>query len=82
LGGPCQALLPIVERLIIKHESDFVIAKVNVDKNSELSQKFNVRSIPSLFFIQDREVKENVNGLQTGAALDAIILKYSIVTTH
>ena len=80
--GPCRALLPIVESLAVKHESDFVIAKVNVDKNPELSQKFKVRSIPALFIIQDGEVKESVKGLQTEAALDAIIHKYSTVTTH
>jgi len=80
--GPCQTLLPIVERLAVKHESDFVIAKVNVDKNAELSQKFSVRSIPALFFIQNGEVKENVNGLQTEATLDAIIHKYSTETAQ
>ena len=33
--GPCQALLPTVEKLATKHESDFMIAKVNVDKNRD-----------------------------------------------
>ncbi len=80
--GPCQTLLPIVEKLADKHKSDFVIAKVNVDKNSELALKFSVRSIPALFFILDGEVKENINGLQTEAALDAIIHKYSTIATH
>jgi len=80
--GPCQALLPIVERLAAKHQSDFVIAKVDVDKNPELAQKFSVRSIPALFFIQNGEVKENINGLRTEAALDAVIHKYSKITTH
>ena len=46
--GPCKTLLPTVEKLAIKHESDFVIAKVNVDKNRELAQEFKVRSIPAL----------------------------------
>ncbi len=68
--GPCQTLLPIVERLAIKHESDFVIAKINVDNNPELSQKFQVRSIPALFFIQDGEVKESLNGLRTEKELE------------
>ncbi len=68
--GPCQTLLPIVERLAIKHESDFVIAKINVDNNPELSQKFQVRSIPALFFIQDGEVKKSLNGLRTEKELE------------
>ena len=80
--GPCQTLLPIVEKLAKKHESDFVIAKVNVDKNPELTQKFAIRSIPALFFIQNDTVVETVIGLQTEKELDNKIHKYSSVTTH
>jgi thioredoxin 1 len=75
--GPCQALLPTVEKLATKHESDFIIAKVNVDKNRELAQEFKVRSIPALFFIQNGEVKEKLSGLRTEAFLDEKIHHYT-----
>lgn len=75
--GPCQTLLPVVEKLATKHESDFVIAKVNVDNNRELAQKFGVRSIPALFFIQNGEVKEHLNGVQSEAVLDSKIHQYA-----
>ena len=68
--GPCQTLLPIVERLAVKHDSDFIIAKVNVDKNPELAQQFAVRSIPALFFVQNGEVKESIVGLRTEHELE------------
>lgn len=74
--GPCQTLLPIVENLANKHESEFIIAKVNVDKNKELAQKFAVRSIPALFFIDQKEIKERLVGLQTQSALDEKIQTY------
>lgn len=74
--GPCQTLLPVVEKLAEKHESDFVIAKVNVDHNGELAQQFRVRSIPALFFIKDGEVKEKFLGLRTEAFLDERIHAY------
>ncbi len=80
--GPCQTLLPIVEKLAEEHKSDFVIAKVNVDKNPELSQQFKVRSIPALFFLQDGEIQESLNGLQTYAALDAKVHEYSNTVEH
>ena len=80
--GPCQTLLPIVERLALKHESDFVIAKVNVDKNRELSQKFLIRSIPALFFIQNGDVKERLNGLRTEKELDHKIHGYLAITNY
>jgi len=74
--GPCQALLPVVEKLAVKHKSDFIIAKVNVDKNPELSQQFAVRSIPALFFIQDGETKESLSGLRAERELEEKILHY------
>jgi thioredoxin 1 len=74
--GPCQTLLPIIEGLATKHDADFVIAKVNVDNNRELAQKFAVRSIPALFFIENGEIKERLVGLQTTSALDEKIHTY------
>ena len=74
--GPCQALLPTVEKLAEKHKDDFEIVKVNVDQNRALAQHFKVRSIPALFFIQGGEVKEHLSGVQTEAVLDKKIHAY------
>ena len=75
--GPCKVQLPAVERLSDKYESSFVVAKVNVDKNQELAQQFQVRSIPSLFFVKDGKIQERLTGVQSEASLDAKILAYS-----
>ncbi len=77
--GPCQALLPTVEKLAEAHAEDFEIVKVNVDNNRELAQQFNVRSIPALFFLKDGEVKERLVGVQTESVLESKIQEYSVV---
>ncbi len=79
--GPCRTQLPIVEKLASKYESTVVVAKINVDKNRELSHRFNIRSIPALFFIKDGEIKETLVGLKTENELDAIITKYSEIVS-
>jgi len=61
--GPCQSLLPTVEKLSKDYEGKIEIQKVNVDKNSELAAKFEVRSIPALFFIKDSKVVDKQNGV-------------------
>ena len=48
--GPCQSLLPTIEKLSIEYDGKVEIQKVNVDENSELAAKFGVRSVPALFF--------------------------------
>ena len=75
--GPCQTLLPTVDKLSKEYEGSVEIRKVNVDENKELAAKFKVRSIPALFFIKDTEIVDRVNGL-TGEGtlrtkLDALV---------
>ncbi len=62
--GPCQALHPILEALDSEFEGKAVISKINVDKNPELSQQFEVRSIPALLYFKNGEMVSKQNGLQ------------------
>ncbi len=71
--GPCQALLPTVERLAEKYKEDFIVRKINVDKNPQLAQQFKVRSIPALFILKDKEIQEKLVGMQSEQALDKLI---------
>ena len=71
--GPCQSLLPVVEKLAEKYEGQVHIQKVNVDRFPQLAQKFNVRSIPALFLIQDQKILEKAMGYQSEAKLEAMI---------
>ena len=61
--GPCQSLLPIVEKLADKYEGKVHIQKVNVDRFPQLAQKFGVRSIPALFLMQDQKILEKSSRL-------------------
>ncbi len=67
--GPCQSLLPTVEKLATEYNGKVEIQKVNVDQNTELASKFGVRSIPALFFIKDTEIVDRVTGVLPEVAL-------------
>ncbi len=71
--GPCQALLPTVERLADKYKDDFIVRKINVDKNPSLAQQFKVRSIPALFILKDKKIMEKLVGMQSEQQLDKVI---------
>ena len=51
--GPCQSLLPVVEKLADKYDGEFLIQKVNVDTFPDLAQQFKIRSIPALFVLKN-----------------------------
>lgn len=66
--GPCKAMGPVIEALALEYNvdgSDIEIRKANVDKEPELSQKYSVRSIPTLIFLKDGEQTDKMVGLQT-----------------
>lgn len=61
--GPCQTLLPTVDKLSQEFEGSVEVRKINVDHNKELAREFRVRSIPALFFIKDDVIVDKINGL-------------------
>ncbi|MEV4678536.1 MULTISPECIES: thioredoxin [Actinomadura] len=50
--GPCKRFAPVFEKSAAKHE-DIVFGKVDTDAEAELSQRFGIRSIPTLMAIRD-----------------------------
>ncbi|MBT8221283.1 MAG: thioredoxin [Bacteroidia bacterium] len=67
--GPCQSLLPTLDSISDELKGDAIVAKINVDKHPDLAAHFKVRSIPSLFFMKDGEVKDHLLGLQMKSTL-------------
>lgn len=61
--GPCQTLLPTVDKLSQEFEGSVEVRKINIDQNKELAREFKIRSIPALFFIKDDVIVDKVNGL-------------------
>jgi thioredoxin 1 len=67
--GPCKAIAPILEDLANELGPKVQICKVDVDHNTELAQKFNIRAIPTLLLFKDGQVKEQIVGLTNKADL-------------
>ena len=67
--GPCKMLMPTVEKLAKEFDGTAEIQKINIDKNPEIAAKFNVRSIPTLFFIKYQKIVERINGMTSETTL-------------
>ncbi len=71
--GPCKMIGPIVEELAKEYEGKAKIGKVNVDKNSEISMKYGIRSIPTILFLKGGEVVDKQVGLTSKEGLKSKI---------
>jgi len=60
--GPCRMIAPVIEELAEEFEGKANICKVNTDEQQELSQKFAVRSIPTIVFMKDGEIVDTMVG--------------------
>lgn len=58
--GPCKMLAPILDEIAAKN-SNIKIVSINVDDEDELSNKYNISSIPCLIlFNKGNEIKRNI----------------------
>jgi len=62
--GPCKMQNPILEEVAKDFEGKAKIAKVNVDENPGIAQKFLVMSIPTLMLFKNGEVIKQMIGVQ------------------
>jgi len=60
--GPCRAIAPTLETLGQEYAGRVTVAKVNVDEQPALAGRFQVRSIPTLLFLKDGRVVDQVVG--------------------
>jgi putative thioredoxin len=60
--GPCKQLGPILEKLAIEANGAFVLAKVDVDANPQLSAALQVQSIPMVVAVVAGQVADGFLG--------------------
>ena len=60
--GPCRMVGPVVEELAGDYDGKALIGKVNVDHNSDVSQRFGIRNIPTILFLKNGEVVDKSVG--------------------
>jgi putative thioredoxin len=77
--GPCHMLTPVLEREVAAREGQVVLAKVDIDANPGLAERFGVRGIPAVkAFRRGHVVREFVGALPRVAVaefLDALVAR-------
>jgi thioredoxin 1 len=72
---PCLITGPWIEELAQKHDGKFKVAKMNVDENPMVPNRFGVRAIPTILFFKDGELVDTIVGAVGKANIEKAMLK-------
>ena len=74
--GPCKILGPIIDELAQEYEGRALVAKIDTEKNPQLSQHFKIKSIPTMMVVHQGQVVERFQGLVPKPNLEEILEEY------
>ena len=60
--GPCKMIGPILDDIATRFEGQLKVKKLNVDENSETSQRYGITSISTLIFFRDGKIVDRITG--------------------
>jgi len=66
--GPCRAVLPKIDEIAMERP-DLFVAKVNVESEKELAERFGIMSIPTLVLIKNGKELRRIKGSRAKAEI-------------
>jgi thioredoxin 1 len=61
--GPCKIMSPIFEEVAREVSSRVAFAKVNVDENPRISEKFYIMGVPTILYFKNGKLADKTVGL-------------------
>jgi thioredoxin 1 len=71
--GPCKMIAPILDEVSKAYSGRLQVAKMNVDENRDVPQKYGIRGIPTLMLFKGGELAATKVGALSKAQLTAFI---------
>ena len=74
--GPCKMITPIVEELAKEYKHRIKIGKIDVEENPRTASHYGIMSIPTLIFLKNGQVMEQLVGVIAKTELKKKIEEY------
>lgn len=75
--GPCKMMVPILQELKNEMGEDTTIVKIDVDRNPVLSEKFQIKGVPTIMIFKEGELKYRQSGVHSKAQLKQLLTEHS-----
>jgi thioredoxin 1 len=74
--GPCKMMPPILTEVKHTLKDNVVILTIDVDRNPELSQQWNVQGVPTLVLLKEGKIIWRQSGVVPAKELVGIVQQY------
>ena len=74
--GPCKMVGPLLEQAAKKYAGKLIVAKINIDDDSDTAESLGIQSIPTLLFVKNGEIVNRTVGSMPAADLDKKIQEF------
>lgn len=74
--GPCKMQGPVIERLHGKIGDSVNIIKIDVDRQRDLAERYEIRSVPTIIIFKNGEILWRASGLQQLEVLEEKIRNF------
>lgn len=71
--GPCKAMAPVLEQFQASADGQYKVFAVDIDDEVELTQKYGVRSVPTVIVFKAGKVSKSGVGAMSRAALTKLL---------
>lgn len=75
--GPCKMMAPILKEAKDKLGDKATIIKVDIDRNREAAQQFNIQGVPTLILFKSGQVKWRQSGVVPANTLVQLINQHA-----
>ncbi|HMO52127.1 MAG TPA: thioredoxin [Kiritimatiellia bacterium] len=67
---PCRAMEPVIKTTAERHNHALRVVKIDVDRNRDLAQQFNIRAVPTLMLYHQGKAIAQYEGAMGQSGLD------------
>ena len=78
--GPCRMVAPELKKVAARQAGQALVVKVNTDELSDLGQRFNIRSIPTLAVFEGGKELARESGARPADEIEAFIARARVTS--